>query len=438
MGKPLFVCVKCGQDFTRKYGARRHNKIHHLERSSVIGYTEYIIGRTRGTIPPPTEFPPRLIAIRERKQKMMKNMPAHNNTKPHFTVYPDLTSDKPNSQNDVLSPAALGTQTKKNDPLDDTIAILSEAVEFKNLQNVLSGKSNTSSLPSAYSPGDNFSLSSKIGVLEPHFLGINGRESGSSFLGDTIIDFKKIAIIKGLAEQLRGDGTTYSYNPYPPPPNFLAQPVGPPYLASIPVNQRFEIDTILEKREDIFGFSGIVCDRCLTFEFIPHYFDGPDKDRSVEPTKHTCKQQSYTQHYSEYENNQIHENHQNMLLSITAASRVWTEDKTYIHTLKLPSQDEGEKNEVLTIIHPSCPDKVVKIPLKFVNTIDIVTGSEDHWMIRAIKGTQTILHRYELEDFFLRTRTSTYAIFRVKLPNQSGKKHIFLGAYFVYLRRHYG
>jgi hypothetical protein len=429
--------MKCGQDFTREYGARRHNRIHHLGRSPVVGYTEYIIGRSRGTIPPPTEIPPRLFAIRKRKGKMMKNGLAYIKTKSPFTVYPDSTSDSPISHKDVLSSDVVDTQPKKNDPLDDTIAILSEAVEFKNLQNVLSGKSNTSSLPSAYNPGDNFSLSSKIGVLEPHFLGLYGRESGSSFLGDNIIYYKKIAIIKGLAEQLRGDGTTYSYNPYPPPPNFLAQPVGTPFLANIPVNQRFETDTILEKREDIFGFSGIVCDRCLTFEFIPHYFDSPDRDRSVEPTKHTCKQQSYTQHYSkEYENNQIHQNHQNMLLSITAASRVWTEDKTYIHTLKLPAQDEGEKNEVLTIRHPSCPDKLVKIPLKFVNTIDIVTGSEDHWMIRAIKGRQTILHRYELEDFFLRTRTSTYAIFRVKLSNQGGKQPAFLGTFLFYLTRH--
>jgi hypothetical protein len=67
MSKPLFVCVTCEEDFTREFGAKRHNKFHHFERSQIVGYTEYIIGRASGTIPPPTELPPRLIAIRKRK-----------------------------------------------------------------------------------------------------------------------------------------------------------------------------------------------------------------------------------------------------------------------------------------------------------------------------------------------------------------------------------
>ena len=95
MSKTLFVCMKCGQDFTREYGATRHNRIHHLGRSLVVGYTEYIIGRSGGTIPPPTEIPPRLLAIRKRKGKMMKNGLAYIKTKSPFTVYPDSTSDNP-------------------------------------------------------------------------------------------------------------------------------------------------------------------------------------------------------------------------------------------------------------------------------------------------------------------------------------------------------
>jgi hypothetical protein len=95
LSKPLFVCVKCGQDFTREYGARRHNRIHHLGRSPVVGYTEYIIGRRVGNIPPPPEIPPRLYAIRKRKGKMMKNGLAYIKTKSPFTVYPDSTSDNP-------------------------------------------------------------------------------------------------------------------------------------------------------------------------------------------------------------------------------------------------------------------------------------------------------------------------------------------------------
>ncbi len=87
MSKPQFVCMKCGQDFTREYGARRHNRIHHLGRSPVVGYKDYIIGRSGGNIPPPTEIPPRLLAIRKRKGKMMKNGLANIKTKHVHVCY---------------------------------------------------------------------------------------------------------------------------------------------------------------------------------------------------------------------------------------------------------------------------------------------------------------------------------------------------------------
>ena len=142
MSKPQFVCMKCGQDFTREYGARRHNRIHHLGRSPVVGYTDYIIGRSGGNIPPPTEIPPRLLAIRKRKGKMMKNGLANIKTKSPFTVYPDSTSDNPISHKVVFSPDVLDTQPKKNEPLDEIIANYSDMVQLMNLQKVLSGNTN--------------------------------------------------------------------------------------------------------------------------------------------------------------------------------------------------------------------------------------------------------------------------------------------------------
>jgi hypothetical protein len=83
MSKTLFVCVRCAQDFTREYGANRHNDNHHLARSLIVDFKEYIIGRIKGTIPPPTELPPRLIAIRKRKAKMAENM----QVRPHLLYF---------------------------------------------------------------------------------------------------------------------------------------------------------------------------------------------------------------------------------------------------------------------------------------------------------------------------------------------------------------
>jgi hypothetical protein len=433
MSKPLFVCMKCGQDFTREYGARRHNRIHHLGRSPVVGYTEYIIGRSGGTIPPPTEIPPRLFAIRKRKGKMMKNGLAYIKTKSPFTVYPDSTSDNPISHKDVLSPDVLDTQPKKYDLLDETIAMFSEAVQLKNLQR-LSGKD---SIPPAYSPENNASFSSEIRGLTRHFSDFHSQTSESSFLADIISNAKRLAILRCLVEKLRYEGPTFHNFSLPPPPDLRPHLVGTLSPAESFPDRMSAPETIAQKTEDIFGFSGIACDHCLSFEFVAHCFNNPGRDGSVIPTKHTCEKASSQQLFNKNESkNRIHQIRQNMLLSLAAATRTWTEDKTSVRALKLSTPADGQKSEILTIKHPSSPDKSVKIPLRSVSNIDLIIGRENHWVYRAIKEQQTLLRRYEMEDFLLRTHVSTFAIFRVKMLYRSGQQPVFLGTFFIHLAKH--
>lgn len=48
MGSKNYVCVTCGQDFSRKYSAYRHNHHLHQEGGKIVRTLEYIIGRTTG------------------------------------------------------------------------------------------------------------------------------------------------------------------------------------------------------------------------------------------------------------------------------------------------------------------------------------------------------------------------------------------------------
>lgn len=430
MSKPLFVCVTCKEDFTREYGAKRHNKIYHFERAQIVDYIEYIIGRVKGTIPPPTELPPRLIAIRKRKGKMLKNVMAHNNTTSPFTVYPDLTSDSLNSHKNALSPDVAGSRPKKSDLLDETIAMFSEAVQLKNLQR-LSAKD---SMPPAYNPESNASFSSEIGGLT--FSDFHRQPSESSFLTGIISNAKRLAILRCLVEKLRCKGPTFHYFSLPPPLDLRPHQVGTVSPAESFPDQMSVPETIAQKPKDIFGFSGIACDHCLSFEFVAHCFNNRDQDGLVIPTKHTCKQASSEQLFNRDEaNERIHHVRQNMLISLDAATRTWTEDKTSVHARKLSTQADGQISEILSIKHHSSPDKSVKILPKSVNVIDLLIGGENHWVYRAIKEQQTPLQPYELEDFFLRTRTSTFAIFRVKMLSR--QQPSFLGTFFVYLAKHY-
>lgn len=48
MKKLLYACVTCGQDFTRKYRAYRHNKNIHFGTAQIVRFFEYLIQRSAG------------------------------------------------------------------------------------------------------------------------------------------------------------------------------------------------------------------------------------------------------------------------------------------------------------------------------------------------------------------------------------------------------
>ena len=51
MAQQLWACSMCGQGFTRKRSANRHNLNLHSGQALVIRTMEYIIGRVNGTFP---------------------------------------------------------------------------------------------------------------------------------------------------------------------------------------------------------------------------------------------------------------------------------------------------------------------------------------------------------------------------------------------------
>lgn len=45
---PLYACGTCGAHFNRRYNANRHNKIIHVNKSEIVSFVEYLIGRSEG------------------------------------------------------------------------------------------------------------------------------------------------------------------------------------------------------------------------------------------------------------------------------------------------------------------------------------------------------------------------------------------------------
>ena len=48
MSRPNYVCTVCSEHFTRKYSANRHDSNVHGDRSEIVPYIEYMVGRSSG------------------------------------------------------------------------------------------------------------------------------------------------------------------------------------------------------------------------------------------------------------------------------------------------------------------------------------------------------------------------------------------------------
>jgi hypothetical protein len=71
MSKPSYICVTCGEDFTRKTSAERHKanpNIHSNGNCNIVRFIEYIIGIAKGTYQEPSMLPPRLSPKRSKKK----------------------------------------------------------------------------------------------------------------------------------------------------------------------------------------------------------------------------------------------------------------------------------------------------------------------------------------------------------------------------------
>lgn len=44
----MYICTTCGEDFTRRYNAIRHNRNIHCNTAEIVRFVEYVAGRASG------------------------------------------------------------------------------------------------------------------------------------------------------------------------------------------------------------------------------------------------------------------------------------------------------------------------------------------------------------------------------------------------------
>jgi hypothetical protein len=383
MSKPLYVCTICSEDFTRKSDGDRHNHRFHPGKGQIIGSTEYIIGRINNTIAPPVELTPRLAAAKRRKKVSF-----YSKNDGGFTVYPDT----------MIGAPVLNNESYRHQ----------------------------SSMPSA----------EKIDSLT-HFS--NSQKTQDKSLLDESIDYaKKLKELQCLLRDLSSNRSTCSDNFIPPPSVSVTHPNH--YL--LPATGTPSYTSYLEKhmlnRKDIFGFSGQSCNQCISFEIVPHYFAAPDLDRFTRST-HKCKESPAKFSAGKQQDIDIHslvlDNCACMVLLFYMLTRVWTDNKPYLRVVPLYDQLRG-KHEALQIRYPSETDKLIRVPLKVDEAIELGAQTGDHWAFRVIKEGVTLIESHELMEFLIRIRISTYGIFRVKSLSDNQPRGLSQDLYFIYLSRY--
>jgi hypothetical protein len=378
MSKPLYACTICSEDFTRKSDGGRHNQRFHLGKGQIIDFTEYIIGRTNNTIAPHVELTPRLAAAKRRKKVFF-----YRKNDREFTVYPDTMTGTP-----VLN---------------------NECYRHQN------------SVPSA----------EKIDSVS------NPQKTQDKSLLDESIDYaKKVTELQRLLRDLSSNRSTYSDNFIPPASVSIRQPNH--YL--LPATGTPSYTSYLEKhmlnRKDIFGFSGQSCNQCLSFETVPHYFyfAAPDRDMFARST-HKCKELLANFSAGKQQDIDILDICVRMILLFYRLTQVWTDNKPYIRVVPLYNQ-RRDNHEALQIRHPSNPDKLIRVPLKIDEVIDLGTQKWYHWALRAIKEEVTPIESHELMEFLSWIQISTYGIFRVKSLSDNQPRGLSQDLYFMYLSRY--
>lgn len=88
------VCATCGQGFTRKSSAARHNYNLHSGQAIIVKPYDYIVGRLNG------EFSPGDPAAYRRDRRGPTN-PFVNNVRPNTGIHTDMHMDKPSPSNPI-------------------------------------------------------------------------------------------------------------------------------------------------------------------------------------------------------------------------------------------------------------------------------------------------------------------------------------------------
>jgi hypothetical protein len=414
MSKPSYVCVTCGEDFTRKTSAERHKanpNIHSNGNCNIVRFIEYVIGIAKGTYQEPSMRPPRLSSIRSKEKNKFfegnKNVAEDNKV----STFPDLRKNLPFCGNEldkrISTSSSIQEEKKHEEGIDYCLRVASRTLELRGLLEELWGVGQRSPLISSQNGDRNnedYNESTK-----------------STFLDGAIANVRKLVKLQGIMRELYKGGSLWA-------------PAANAYCA----NSDSETDGFMLNTKDIFGFSANECRNCVSFEIIPQYFDTADKD-GFHRVPHKCREGLTHNSYV------LYQNRKDMIISSKKLIEFWTERNVGMYAIDI-SNLTGES---LVIKHPESDTKLIRVPATFDAAIYLDVEREDnedeeckHWFHNVVGKKHIIpLKRNELVRFLVKTKGSSYGTFRIpQTINNSNAEHVRCypqsKMYFIYLARY--
>jgi hypothetical protein len=421
MSKPSFICVTCGEDFTRKTSAKRHKdnpNIHDNGNCNIVRFIEYVIGIAKGIYEEPSMLPPRLSSKRNKKKnKFFEGNTGEDNK---VSTFPDLSKNLQICGNEldkrISTSSSIKEEKKHEEAIDYFLRITSRTVEYKRLLEKLSGRGQGPPLASSQNGHQN---------NEDHY-----ESTKSTFMDDAIANARKLVKLQDNMRELYEGGS----------------PWAPAAANTFCANSGFgQTDNFMPNRKDIFGFSATECRNCVSFEIVPQYFDTADKD-GFHQVPHKCREQEEVLTHNLHQN-RLYQNRKDMIISSKKLIEFWTERNVGMYAIDI-SNHTGES---LEIKHPESDTKLIRVPARFDAAIylDVERKAHEdeekeskHWFHKVVGKNQIIpLKLNDLVRFLIKTNGSSYGIFRIpQTVNNCNAEHVGCSPqskiYFIYLARY--
>ena len=186
---------------------------------------------------------------------------------------------------------------------------------------------------------------------------------------------------------------------------------------------------------EIFGFRGHTCSKCLMKEHLAVSYSIDNKIGARFEVKHTCRPNllANNQNLDDKVRASSIELMRNTLPSyLKEVVNLWTGEKVLLLAIELPGESpptsDPKANDQIKIPYPRNPKTLITFHRSMEKHVELNpdrggTGNPNHWSSQVIQQGSTSLTGNELEEFLKALQNATFGIFKIYVDNKDKSPH---------------